>query len=364
MRPKRRHVLPGLALAAALAGASARNGRRAGARVWMTTGDKQNLLTRAVRRGASARPPTASRRSPSTRAGAYQRMDGFGASITDSSAHRALPARPRPRRDHARPVRPEHGHRPQLPAPADGRVATSSTARTTPTTTCRPGRPTTACAHFSIAHDREADPAAAAPGAGAQPAAEGHRHAVEPAGVDEDQRLARSAAGSSTTRASTTPTRSYFVKFVQAYRARRRAGRRASRCRTSRRTATRAAIPGMDLPRRRRRRSSIEALGPALRSGRACDTKILGYDHNWSVHPNDVAARRRARPRPEYPTSTCSTSPARSAGSPAPRSTATPATRARRPTLHDAHPGQGHLVHRVLGLARPDDPPTHVPRTR
>ena len=43
MRPKRRHVLPVLALAVGLTGAAPALGAD-GTRVWMTTGDQQNLL--------------------------------------------------------------------------------------------------------------------------------------------------------------------------------------------------------------------------------------------------------------------------------------------------------------------------------
>ena len=44
MRPRRRHVLPVFALAAGLTGAAPALGAD-GTRVWMTTGDRQNLLT-------------------------------------------------------------------------------------------------------------------------------------------------------------------------------------------------------------------------------------------------------------------------------------------------------------------------------
>ena len=44
MRPRRRQVLPVLALAAVMTGAAPAMGAD-GTRVWMTTGDKQNLLS-------------------------------------------------------------------------------------------------------------------------------------------------------------------------------------------------------------------------------------------------------------------------------------------------------------------------------
>src|SRR6185436_8700659 len=85
MRPKRRHVLPVLALAAGLTGAAPALGAD-GTRVWMTTGDRQNLLKQqsdASMAAPAAGVPTITI-DPSQR---FQRIDGFGASITDSSAH-------------------------------------------------------------------------------------------------------------------------------------------------------------------------------------------------------------------------------------------------------------------------------------
>ena len=85
MRPTRRHVLPVLALAAGLTGAAPALGAD-GTRVWMTTGDRQNLLKQqsdASMAAPAAGVPTITI-DPSQR---FQRIDGFGASITDSSAH-------------------------------------------------------------------------------------------------------------------------------------------------------------------------------------------------------------------------------------------------------------------------------------
>ena len=85
---------------------------------------------------------------------------------------------------------------------------------------------------------------------------------------------------------------------------------------------------------------------------RGPQTKLLGYDHNWSEHPDDVANTPPGEdPETEYPYRPAQQR-APAAGSPAPRTTATPATRARQTELHDALPAQGHLVHRVLRLAR------------
>ena len=57
-----------------------------GTRVWMTTGERQNLLTQQS--DASMGAPADGVRTIATEpAQRFQRIDGFGASITDSSAH-------------------------------------------------------------------------------------------------------------------------------------------------------------------------------------------------------------------------------------------------------------------------------------
>ena len=114
-----------------------------------------------------------------------------------------------------------------------------------------------------------------------------------------------------------------------------------------------SGYPGMDLPVAQEAKL-IDALGPAFRAA-GIDTKILGYDHNWSEHPDDIASTPPGEePETEYPTDLLSSSAGRwlagtafhcYAGDPS-----------RQTELHRRVPGQGHLVHRVLGLARPDRP--------
>ena len=85
MRPMRRPVLLVLALAVLMVGATPAMGA-SGARVWMTTGDRQNLLTEQSQgsMGAPADGVPTITVDPSQR---FQTIEGFGASITDSSAH-------------------------------------------------------------------------------------------------------------------------------------------------------------------------------------------------------------------------------------------------------------------------------------
>ena len=115
------------------------------------------------------------------------------------------------------------------------------------------------------------------------------------------------------------------------------------------------ALPGHRHAGRARRRSSIEALGPSSQRA-GLRTKILGYDHNWSEHPNDVASDAARRgPRDRVPVPTCS-APRRRAGSPGSRSTATPATPRARPSSTTPSRSKGVWFTECSGLARPDRP--------
>ena len=78
----------------------------------------------------------------------------------------------------------------------------------------------------------------------------------------------------------------YLVKFVQAYRAE---GVRVDYLSLQNEPQNRnpSGYPGMDLPSWQAAKV-IEHLGPLLHVN-GLKTKILGYDHNWSEHPNDAA---------------------------------------------------------------------------
>ncbi|MCU7722274.1 discoidin domain-containing protein [Actinoplanes sp. KI2] len=78
----------------------------------------------------------------------------------------------------------------------------------------------------------------------------------------------------------------YLVKFVLAYR---KEGVRVDYLSIQNEPQNRApnGYPGMDLPSWQEAKV-IEQLGPMLRAYRL-DTRILGYDHNWTEHPNDAA---------------------------------------------------------------------------
>jgi glucosylceramidase len=79
----------------------------------------------------------------------------------------------------------------------------------------------------------------------------------------------------------------YLTKFIEAYRAQ---GVRVDAITVQNEPQNRnpAGYPGTDMPASQEEKV-IEALGPML-SEAGLTTAILGYDHNWSEHPNDIAS--------------------------------------------------------------------------
>ena len=156
------------------------------AQVWVTTPDgTQRLADRGTvpfTKGSSDKLTITV--DPSLR---YQRMDGFGASITDSSASVLMDLDPATRDATMRDLFATNGLS-FLRQPigssdfVDGPHYTFDDVA--------PGETDFDLSEFSIDHDRARDPAAAPPGARAQPRPQGDGHPVEPPGVDEDQRLA------------------------------------------------------------------------------------------------------------------------------------------------------------------------------
>jgi glucosylceramidase len=79
----------------------------------------------------------------------------------------------------------------------------------------------------------------------------------------------------------------YLTKFIEAYRAE---GVTVNTITVQNEPQNRApaGYPGTDMPSWQEE-PVIEALGPMLRAA-GLHTKILAYDHNWSEHPNDIAS--------------------------------------------------------------------------
>ena len=150
----------------------------------------------------------------------------------------------------------------------------------------------------------------------------------------------------------------YFVRFVQEYR---RAGVPIDAVTLQNEPQNRnpSDYPGMDL-RDDEEARLVVAVGRAFQRARI-HTKILGYDHNWSLHPNDGGPPDDPA-NPEYAASLLSNPAAAHylAGTAFHCYSGDPE---RQSVLHDALPAEGHLLHRVLGLAvgRPgDDVPRHA----
>ena len=141
------------------------------------------------------------------------------------------------------------------------------------------------------------DPAAAAPGARAQPADQGDRLAVEPAGLDEDEPVADRRAADRRAARSTPPTRATSSSSSRPTGAPASRSSR-SRCRTSRRTASRSGYPGMDMPVAQEAKL-IEALGPRLRRARAAheDPRLRPQLVRAPERHRADAARRGSRDR-------------------------------------------------------------------
>ena len=101
----------------------------------------------------------------------------------------------------------------------------------------------------------------------------------------------------------------YFVKFVREYK---RAGVPIYALTVQNEPQNRKpkGYPGMDMPVAQQAKL-IAALGPKLRRARL-HTKIFGYDHNWSTHPDDITTTPPGEdPETEYPTKLLLTKAAR-----------------------------------------------------
>jgi glucosylceramidase len=148
----------------------------------------------------------------------------------------------------------------------------------------------------------------------------------------------------------------YFVQFIQAYQ---RAGVPVYAVTVQNEPQNRHpnGYPGTDMPVAQEAKL-IEALGPMLRAAHL-HTLILGYDHNWSEHPDDIASTPPGEdPETEYPTELLRTAAARwiagiayhcYAGDPS-----------RQTQLHDAFPEKGIWFTECSGSHGPADPPAQV----
>ena len=356
MRQRRFFVIVGaVALTAAVvppAAASAdRGGAGPAARVWVTSADRAELMHDRGTVAFGTRP-TGELTITVDPSRTYQTMDGFGASITDSSAavlYRLDPAaRERAMRSLFDPVR-------GIGVSALRQPIGSSDFTDEPHYTyddMPAGQTDFALAHFSIAHDqaqilpllrraKALNPrltVIATPWS--PPAWMKTTDSLIGGRLKDDPRVYAAYAR-------------YFVKFVQAYRA---AGVPVDFLTVQNEPQNRKpnAYPGMDLPVAQEVKL-IEAVGPALRAA-GLRTRILAYDHNWATHPGDIATTPPGEdPETDYPYEVLDSPAARwVAGTAYHCYFGDPSAQT---ALHDAHPDKGIWFTECSGSHGPTDPP-------
>jgi glucosylceramidase len=148
----------------------------------------------------------------------------------------------------------------------------------------------------------------------------------------------------------------YFVDYVQAYQ---HAGVPIYAVTVQNEPQNRnpSGYPGMDLPVAQEAKL-INALGPALQAA-GLDTKILGYDHNWSEHPGDIASTPPGEtPETEYAADLLTSSAGRWLAGTAFHCYSGDQTR--QTALHEAFPDKGVWFTECSGSHGPTDPPAQV----
>jgi len=357
MRQRRFFVVVGaVALTAAVvppAAASADHpgGPAPAARVWVTSPDRAELMHDRGTVAFGTRPSgeLTITVDPSR---TYQSMDGFGASITDSSAAVLYRLDPAAREQAMRSLfDPTRG----IGVSALRQPIGSSDFTDEPHYTyddMPPGQTDFALAHFSIAHDRAQilpllrraralNPrltVIATPWS--PPAWMKTTDSLVGGRLKDDPRVYAAYAR-------------YFVKFVQAYRA---AGVPVDYLTVQNEPQNRTpnGYPGMDLPVAQEVKL-IEAVGPALRAA-GLRTRILAYDHNWTTHPGDIASTPPGEdPETDYPYEVLASPAARwVAGTAYHCYSGDPSAQT---ALHDAYPDKGIWFTECSGSHGPTDPP-------
>ena len=268
------------------------------ARVWVTTPDGSELLHErapvAFERGQS--PQTTITIDPGQ---TYQTVDGFGASITDSSANVLYQLTPAEREKTMRSLfDPKQGIGVSFLRQVVGSSDFTAAPEHYTYDDVPAGETDLALEHFSIAHDqdqvlpllrraKQLNPALkvmATPWS--PPAWMKTGDSLVGGRLKDDPAIYNAYAR-------------YLVKFVKAYAA---AGVPIDYLSVQNEPQNRkpSGYPGTDMPVRQEA-AVIEALGPLLRAA-SPRTKILGYDHNWTTHPGDVASTPPGEdPETDYP---------------------------------------------------------------
>lgn len=253
-------------------------------RVWVTTPDRAELMHErtSVTFGTSPSTHPTIVVDPDRR---YQEIDGFGASITDSSAEllAGLPTRAETMR---KLFDPNQGIGVSFLRQPVGSSDFTAAAQHYTYDDVPAGQTDFSLKHFSVRHDeakilpllREAkrlNPRLKVMATPWSPPAWMKTNDSLVGGQLKDDPAVYDAYAR------------YLVKFVQAYTA---AGVPIDFLSVQNEPQNRKpdAYPGTDMPVAAQLKV-IEALGPKLRAA-SPRTKILGYDHNWATHPNDGTA--------------------------------------------------------------------------
>jgi glucosylceramidase len=322
------------------------------AHVWVTTPDGVERMhdrgTVAFAQGAGSDRLTITV-DPSLR---YQTMDGFGASITDSSASVLSELDPDTRNATMRDLFVTDGlsFLRQPIGSSDFVDGPHYTFDDMP-----PGQTDYALNHFSIDHDRAEilpllrqalalNPDLKVMGTPWSPPAWMKTNDSLVGGrLIDDPRIYQAYAD-------------YLVKFVRAYQA---AGVPVwgLTIQNEPQNRTPSGYPGTDLPTRQAIQV-IDRLGPALAAA-GLHTKIMGYDHNWSEHPNDIANTPPGEdPETEYPALLLQSSAARWLSGTAYHCYA--GDQKRMTALHQSFPDKKIWFTECSGSHGPSDPPAQV----
>ncbi|MFG1624269.1 discoidin domain-containing protein [Kribbella sp. NPDC049227] len=325
------------------------------ARVWVTTPDRAELLHErtpvAFQRGAS--DLTTITVDPRT---SYQTMDGFGASITDSSANVLYRLSPQDREQTMRKLfDPKQGIGVSFLRQPVGSSDFTAEAEHYTYDDVPAGQTDFALKQFSIAHDqqqvlpllrraKQLNPTLKVMATPWSPPAwmktgdslVGGRLKDDPAVYDAYAR--------------------YLVKFVQAYA---KAGVPVDFISVQNEPQNRkpSGYPGTDMPVRQEA-AVISALGPLLHKA-SPRTKILGYDHNWTTHPADVESTPPGEdPETDYPYELLRTPAAKWIAGTAYHCYSGDASA--QTALHNAFPSKGIWFSECSGSHGPDDTPPQI----
>ncbi|WP_027345473.1 discoidin domain-containing protein [Hamadaea tsunoensis] len=355
---RRRPILAGatavLAATFGLPGASgaAASDRPVPVRVFLTTVDRAQLLQENAslqfQPGSSTDPTIVV--DPDT---SYQRMDGFGASLTDSSAAVLYRLAPGARDAAMRQLfDPRTGIGVGFLRQPVGSSDFTAAAEHYTYDDVPAGQTDYALRHFSVAHDqarvlpllrqaKRLNPQLTVMATPWSPPAwmktsgslVGGRLVDDPKIYDAYAR--------------------YLLKFVQAYAA---AGVPVDYLSLQNEPQNRApsGYPGTDLPVRQEEQVILR-LGPLL-ARYSPGTRILAYDHNWQTHPNDVATTPPGEdPQTDYPYEILAGPAARwVAGTAYHCYYGDPSAQT---ALHDAYPDKGIWFTECSGSHGPTDPP-------